>query len=231
LKALYLITARGGSKGIPGKNIKPLSGKPLIHYSIDAARCVSGDENICVSTDDPEIIRAAESYGLKVPFVRPAELATDTAGSYEVILHALDFYEQQNRFFDCVVLLQPTSPLRKASHLKEALSKFNKDIDMVVSVSEPKINPFHNLFIEQNGFLSSFLKNDHNRRQDAEKVYSYNGSIYIMQVKSLREKKISAFDKVVKYVMPPEFSLDIDEPYDWELAEFLIKRHPGIGEP
>ena len=94
MKILSIIPARGGSKGIPHKNIKPFLGRPLIYYTIDTARSICSDENICVSTDDPEIIRIVQEYGLKVPFVRPTELATDKAGTYEVLLHALNFYEK-----------------------------------------------------------------------------------------------------------------------------------------
>ena len=122
MKILVIIPARGGSKGITHKNIKPLNGKPLIHYTIDEAREIVSDEDICVSTDDPEIIKCVEDYGLKVPFVRPKELATDTAGTYEVLLHALNFYEKQGRHYDVVLLLQNTSPFRKADQIKEARS-------------------------------------------------------------------------------------------------------------
>ena len=136
MKALVIIPARGGSKGIPHKNIKPLNGKPLIHYTIDVARGIASDEDICVSTDDADIIKCVEEYGLKVPFVRPAELATDTAGTYEVLLHALDFYEKQGKTYDVVLLLQNTSPFRTVQHVKEALELYRPDIDMVVSVYE-----------------------------------------------------------------------------------------------
>ena len=108
MECLIVIPARGGSKGIPHKNIKPLCGKPLIYYSIDAARTVAKDEDICVTTDDQDIIKCVENYGLKVPFVRPAELATDKSGSNEVILHVLEFYEAQGKKVDAIVLLQPT---------------------------------------------------------------------------------------------------------------------------
>ena len=114
MKLLYLIPARGGSKGIPRKNIKELSGKPLIAYSIDVARQLTDDCNICISTDDDEIMQVVTSYGLTVPFKRPDFLATDSVGTYEVILHAIDFYENLGVNYDAVVLLQPTSPLRTA---------------------------------------------------------------------------------------------------------------------
>ena len=154
MKVLVIIPARGGSKGIPRKNIKLFNGKPLIYYTIDCARAVCPDEDICVSTDDSEIISVVEQYGLKVPFVRPAELATDTAGTYEVLLHALDFYEKQGKHYDVVMLLQNTSPFRTAEHVKDALKLFNSEVDMVVSVKESSANPYCNLFEEDsNGHL------------------------------------------------------------------------------
>ena len=113
MNGLYLIPARKGSKGIPHKNRKPLAGIPLIGYSIETALQLTDAENICVSTDDEEIIRIAEGYGLRVPFVRPEALSSDTSGSREVILHALDHYQQAGRQFDAVILLQPTSPFRR----------------------------------------------------------------------------------------------------------------------
>lgn len=117
MEILYIIPARGGSKGIPRKNIKLLAGRPLICYSIDVARALTSDENICVSTDDNEIIRVVEEYGLKVPFKRPDYLATDTATTNDVLLHALEYYEAQGKQYDVIVLLQPTSPLRKIAQL------------------------------------------------------------------------------------------------------------------
>ena len=120
MKTLVVIPARGGSKGIPHKNIKPLNGKPLICYSIDVARQFTTDEHICVTTDDDEIIKVVEDYGLKVPFKRPDELATDLCGSNEVIQHAYQFYAKQGVQYDAIMLLQPTSPFRKVEFLKEA---------------------------------------------------------------------------------------------------------------
>ena len=154
MNPLIIIPARGGSKGIPRKNIKPLNGKPLIYYTIDVARAITTDENICVSTDDQEIINVVENYALKVPFIRPVELATDTAGTYKVLLHALDFYEKQGNHFDVVVLLQNTSPFRRADQVKEAMSLYSPELDMVVSVKESAANPYYCVFEEdQNGYL------------------------------------------------------------------------------
>jgi N-acylneuraminate cytidylyltransferase len=224
MKVLVIIPARGGSKGIPRKNIKPLGGKPLICHTIDCARQVVADDDICVSTDDAEIIRCVEDYGLKVPFVRPAELATDTSGTYEVLLHALEYYEHQGMRYDVIVLLQNTSPFRYGEHVKEALKLYRSDIDMVVSVKETASNPYYNCFEEdEHGFLH-ISKGDglFTRRQDVPKAYEYNGAIYVINPDSLKKMPLGKFPKRVKYVMDDLHSLDLDTMIDWKFAEFLI---------
>lgn len=225
MKALFLIPARGGSKGIPHKNRKLLAGKPLICYTIDAARAVAPDEaDICVSTDDEEIIRIVEAYGLKVPFRRPDELAQDGSGTYEVILHALDYYKAQGKQYDVVVLLQPTSPLRTGIHIREAMELYTPDCDMVVSVAEAKSNPYYVMFQEDSeGYLQHLLQGSFTRRQDCPVVYEYNGAVYVMNVSALREKPLSAFTRNRKYVMPSSISIDLDTPDDWKYLEYLIE--------
>lgn len=225
MRTLVIIPARGGSKGIPRKNIKPFDGKPLIYYTIDCARAICLDEDICVSTDDDEIIQVVEDYGLKVPFKRPEELATDTAGTYEVLLHALDFYEKKGVHYDVVVLLQNTSPFRTPQQVKEALSLYREDVDMVVSVKECAANPYYCVFEEnQEGFLH-ICKGEGNvfRRQDAPKVYEYNGAIYIMNAEVLKTTHMHKMQKRVKYVMDDLSSFDLDTMWDWKMAEFIIK--------
>ena len=226
MKILVIIPARGGSKGIPHKNIKPLNGKPLIHYTIDEARQIVGDEDICISTDDPEIIKCVEDYGLCVPFVRPKELATDTAGTYEVLLHALSFYEKQGRHYDVVLLLQNTSPFRKAEQIKEALALYNENVDMVVSVKECAANPYYCVFEEDNNGYLHVCKGEGNifRRQDAPKVYEYNGAIYIMNAEKLKTTHMHKMQKRVKYVMDDLSSFDLDTMWDWQMAESIIKQ-------
>lgn len=221
-KDLYLIPARGGSKGIPGKNIKPFCGKPLIFHSIDHARAAgAADADICVSTDSPEIRRVAEEYGLPVPFLRPDELATDGSGTYEVILHALDFYAAQGRKYERVILLQPTSPLRTAEDIKGAAALFTPDTDMVVSVTEARTNPYYNAFeTDADGFLKISKGDGHyTRRQDAPKVYEYNGAVYVMSVEALRRSPLSRFSRRIPYPMPADRSVDLDTPLDWQIAE------------
>lgn len=225
MKTLYVIPARGGSKGIPHKNIKPLAGKPLIGYSIDVARQLADDADICLTTDDPEIARTAESMGLNVPFLRPASLATDTCGTYEVLIHALDFYRDRGIDYDTLVLLQPTSPMRTADDVRAALELYSPDIDMVATVKEAASNPYYNCYeTDSDGFLH-ISKGDggYTRRQDAPKVWEYNGAVYVINVESLRQMPLSAFTRRRMSVMPAERSVDLDTPIDWLIAEKLIE--------
>lgn len=223
---LFIIPARGGSKGLPRKNILPLAGKPMICYTIDAARGVTNYENICVSTDDSEIIKVVEDYGLKIPFIRPAELAFDTAGSREVILHAIDFYKNNlGKSYSKVCLLQPTSPLRTSQHIQEAFKLWHDDLDMVVSVKETKANPYFNLFEEDvKGFLKKSKEGNFTRRQDAPTVWEYNGAIYIINIVSLQTKGMAEFERIEKFVMSEITSIDIDNELDWFIAEKLLNR-------
>ena len=224
MKPLIVIPARGGSKGVPRKNIKVLGDKPLIQYTIDAAKGVFDDEFICVSTDDFEIKSVVEQLGLKVPFLRPNELASDTAGTYEVLLHAISYYESKGYFPDTLILLQPTSPFRTSAHIKEALKLYHKSIDMVVSVKETKANPYYILFEEdRNGYLKKTKEANFTRRQDCPKVWEYNGAIYIINVKALKEKTISQFTKVCKFEMDETSSHDIDTLLDWKIAEIILQ--------
>ena len=223
---LIIIPARGGSKGIPRKNIKSLNGKPLIYYAIDTARAITTDDNICVSTDDVEIKSVVENYGLEVPFLRPQELSTDTAGTYEVLLHALDYYEKQGKHYDIVLLLQTTSPFRTAEQVKEALVLYDRSqADMVVSVKECPANPYYNVFEENSDGFLHVCKGNGNifRRQDAPKVYEYNGAIYIMDAEKLKTTHMHKIQKRVKYIMDAQSSFDLDTMQDWKMAEMILK--------
>jgi CMP-N,N'-diacetyllegionaminic acid synthase len=216
-----LIPARGGSKGIPLKNIKPLAGKPLIYYSIDIARQILDDKHICISTDDNRIIEKVEEYGLTVPFVRPEVLATDTSTSNDVLIHALTHYEEKEVFYDAIILLQPTSPLRTLENLKEALLLYNDTIDMVVSVRQS-----HSAAVickEEDGYLVSALNERNFRRQDINNYFEYNGAIYIINAQRLKEKGLNQFTKILKYEMSDEKSIDIDSMFDWKIAEMVIE--------
>lgn len=225
MNPLVIIPARGGSKGVPHKNIKLLNNKPLIQYTIEAARNVFEDKFICVSTDDIQIKEVVENIGLNVPFLRPYELATDTAGTYEVIMHAVDFYIKKGYIPDTVILLQATSPFRTGIHIKEALNTYNNNIcEMLVSVKETKSNPYFVLREENSeGWLVGMNDDSFTRRQDCPKVYEINGAIYIINYDSLKNNPINKIKKVKKYLMNIQDSIDIDTNFDWQFAEFLIK--------
>ena len=218
---LVIIPARGGSKGIKNKNIKLLKGKPLINYTIEEARKVFDDSKIYISTDSIEIKNIVEDAGIKVPFIRPEELATDTANSRDVVLHAINHYENKNDLIlDYIILLQPTSPFRNSKNIMDSLALWNKNIDMVVSVKETKSNPYYTLFEENSaGLLIKSKKSDFTRRQDIPKVWELNGAIYLINALSIKSKKIHEFNKVVKYEMDEISSLDIDNKLDWLFAE------------
>lgn len=224
MEVLVVIPARGGSKGIPYKNIKPLAGKPLICYSIDVARQFTTDDNICVTTDDDKIIEVVENYGLKVPFKRPDYLATDICGSNEVIQHAWKFFAEKGKRYDAVLLLQPTSPFRKVEFLKEAVALYDDSIDMVTSVKPAACNPYYDGFEEDSDGLLYVSKGDGTieRRQDAPDVWQQNGSIYVINPVSLMEKGLSGFTRIRKYAMEEYYSVDIDNPFDWKVAELVI---------
>lgn len=222
MKTLYLIPARGGSKGIPHKNIKLLNGKPLIYYSIEIARQLASDEDICVSTDDNEIKSVAENYGLKVPFLRPDYLASDTATTSDVIVHALDYYAQKGINYDIVVLLQPTSPLRSVQNVKDCLLLYTSDLDMVTTVKESSVSA---VLCKENsdGYLEQVIGENDVRRQDAEKLYEYNGAVYVINASAVKEKGLGGFTKIKKSIMEAEMSVDIDNMLDWMLVETILR--------
>lgn len=228
-KKLIIIPARKGSKGLPGKNIKLLGFKPLIAYTIEFAKKIAGLEDIiCISTDDPEVIKISKELDVEIPFVRPDRLATDDSNTFDVIKHALDFYNESGTKFSTLVLLQPTSPFRTVSDfiVMEKLYLIHNP-DMVVSVKISKDNPYFNMFYEDNnGHLAKFIEANNKtffKRQDTPQAYSYNGSIYLININSFLINGNFNFEKIVKYIMPDERSVDIDTSSDWTLAEFYLK--------
>lgn len=224
-RPLYIIPARGGSKGIPHKNIKPLAGRPLIAYSIDVARELCPEQNrIILSTDDPEIADTARGLGLTVDYMRPADLATDSSGSREVMLDAMDWADARGIAYDCVVLLQPTSPLRTATDVRAALELYTPQVDMVVSVEAAACNPYYNCFeTDADGFLH-ISKGDGllTRRQDAPPAWTYNGAVYVINPQSLRAMPMGSFGRRVPSPMAAERSIDLDTPRDWAVAEAIM---------
>ena len=213
LNPLYIIPARGGSKGIPHKNIKPLAGRPLIAYTIAVARELCSDpRRILLSTDDAGIAAVAEGLGLPVPYMRPADLATDTAGSREVMLDAMRYADEAGIAYDCVVLLQPTSPLRTAADVRAAMALYTPDVDMVVSVEPAACNPYYNCFETGPDGTLHISKGDGllTRRQDAPEAWTFNGAVYVINPVSLRAMPMGAFPKRIPSPMPAEHSIDLD---------------------
>jgi N-acylneuraminate cytidylyltransferase len=223
MKPLFIIPARGGSRGIPHKNIKLLAGKPLIAYSIAVALQLVGQERVIVTTDDEEIASVARSSGILHPHKRPAELASDTAGTREVMLDAMAEASRRGVEFDCVVLLQPTSPFRTAADVEACMAQYSEDIDMAVTVMEASCNPYYDCF-ERNaeGFLR-VSKGDGllSRRQDAPEALQLNGAVYVINPKSLAQQPIGAMMRRRPVLMPTERSIDLDTPRDWAVAEAL----------
>lgn len=223
MKILFLIPARGGSKGLPGKNIKELNKKALINHSVDFARNFSDDSNICVSSDSAEIIKCVENNNLKVHFKRPTQLASDTASTMDVINHAVNYYKSKGKLYDVLILLQPTTPFRKIDDLTNMINLWNNKLDLLVSVKESHDSPYFNLFEENSkGYLYMSKESKITRRQDSPKVYSMNGSIYIYNINSIDLKSIK---KIKKYIMKDSiYSIDIDNKFDWEIAKLFSKK-------
>lgn len=224
---IFIIPARGGSKGIPRKNIKPLHGKPLLHYTVEEALKLAPASRIILSTDSEEIAAAGREAGLTVDYMRPAELATDTAGSREVILDAMAWADAQGIAYDCVVLLQPTSPFRTAADIRSCLDAYAArmpEIDMAVTVCASAANPYYDCFeTDGNGFLR-VSKGDGllTRRQDAPEAWQYNGAVYAINPASIRAMPMGRMPRKVASVMPRERSLDLDTPLDWTIAEAIM---------
>ncbi len=227
---LALIPARGGSKGIPRKNITEVNDKPLIQYTIDEAKASHYLDKIIVTTDDDEIAAISKRCGAEVPFMRPKKLATDEAKTIDSIIHALEMLEASGERYDYLVLLQPTQPLRKGWHIDEAIELIvHRKEDSLVSISKVKEHPILIRTLDPNGKVKNlFDVNSTVRRQDFPDYYKVNGAIYINRINKGLSKKASLNDNKLAYIMQPEFDLDIDEPEDLALLKYkLDKREAG----
>lgn len=226
---LAIITARGGSKGVPHKNIRMVGSKPLISYTIEAARSASCVDRVILSTDDPEIAKVALDYGCEVPFLRSPELASDTASSIDVVLDAL------NRCpgFDYFVLLQPTSPLRTAGDIDEcARICIARNSPACVSVTEVNKSPHWMYRMTKEHTLSAILSPiSALRRQDLEKFYVLNGAVYFAHCNFFIKNKTFLNPLTTAYIMPPERSIDLDTILDFKYFEFLISEGANASIP
>lgn len=228
-KVLAIIPARGGSKRLPRKNILPLAGKSLINWTIEAALAVSSITEVMVSTDDDEISCIAKVAGAQVPYKRSPELSGDTASSIDVVVDALNYYQQRGRVFDYVILLQPTSPLRSDKDIESAIQLLQgKKADAIVSVCPVEHSPLWSNTLPEDDSLNHFISNEikSTRSQDLPEYYRLNGAIYICKIEKLLEQQ-SFFltDNIFAYKMTTEASVDIDNHIDFLLAEALLSQN------
>ena len=221
---IAIIPARGGSKGLPGKNVKLLNGKPLIAYTIEAALKSEKINRVIVSTDDEEIARISIQYGAEVPFLRPDFLATDTAMAVDNYIYTIErLSAESGEVIDEFVVLQPTSPLRIVEDIDNAIEIFHsKDADSVISTQEQHPVSWHK-YINEDGTFEDILSPNINNRQALRISYYPNGAIYVFRFKIIKERKYYT-DRSYAYVMPRERSVDIDYLMDFKYAEFLLSQ-------
>jgi N-acylneuraminate cytidylyltransferase/CMP-N,N'-diacetyllegionaminic acid synthase len=226
-----LITARGGSKSIPGKNIKLLAGKPLIAWTIEAALQGKELSRVIVSTDDEKIAEVARQWGAEVPFMRPTELSQDDSSHISVVSHAIHWLEEEEGYCpNYIMLLQPTSPFRKVEDIRQIIQLAkDRDAVAVVSVSEAEKHPYLCKCILNDGTLADFMKKEigYLRRQSLPPAYALNGAIYLNKGSSLLHDQTFLPTGTIAYIMPKERSLDVDTMWDWHMAELIMKDRHG----
>ncbi len=228
MRTLFLIPARGGSKGLPKKNILPLCGKPLISWSIETGMksLLKYPGRVVVSTDDKTIADISLKAGAEVPFMRPAELSLDSTPSMDVVLHAFDFFEKKGEQFDLVVMLEPTSPQRDENDICGAIDQLlaNKDAESVVGIS--KTESAHPAFLVgmKDKFIVPYQKTEVKvlRRQDLSELYFFEGSMYVSRVDSLKKRRSFYHEKTLGYVMPKWKSFEVDDKTDFVIIEALM---------
>lgn len=228
MNVIGIIPARGGSKGVKNKNIRKVNGKHLINYTIENAVKSELLDDFLVSTDSSKIAEIAEKAGAKVPFLRPKELATDTATSLSVVQHAVRQHENQTGYsIDAVILLQPTTPLRKSKDIDQALELFTEsDSESLISCYEAKDAHPNYMYEFKRGQIMESIKNQDDiphRRQDFDPVFLINGAIYISTRELIFEEGKIHTNEPIGYQMPRDRSINIDEPFDLKLAELIIK--------
>lgn len=221
MKTLGIIPARGGSKGIPRKNVKNLGTKPLIAWTIEQALEATLLEDIIVTTDDEEIADVAKQWGAKIPFMRPTELAQDTTPGIDVILHALGYAQN----FQRIVLLQPTSPFRTSADIDGIIQYCDdRQAPSAVSITPASKHPFWSYSL-QDETLVPLINGDATKktRQELPKAFNLNGALYLAETEWLKQTKTLLHDTTLGYVMPTERSIDLDTERDWQWAEFLLE--------
>ncbi len=239
MNIVAIIGARGGSQRIPKKNIKEIAGKPLIAWSIEAAKLSKKISRVIVSTDDVEIATVSKKYGAEVPFMRPESLANGTSGLEPVLIHAIEWLNQHEKYHTDIVLLLPaTNPLKTAADLDEAISILEKTgADSVVTVGKALGNSNPNWVLKRNSngevtlSTGESLKNIITRSQDLPECYSRNDVAYVLRPRNLYQKPSNLYgDKVELLVMDEIYSTDINTPEDWEVTAHKLRRFHGIEE-
>ncbi len=230
MNVLFVITARGGSKGVPRKNIRKIGELPLIAYKIIAAKKCRYENRIIVSTDDNEIAEISRKYGAEVPFIRPKELADDTASSMDVVMHTINWIcENDTENYDYVCLLEPSSPFASHQDLNDALELIEKSgADTLLAMKEAEVSTRFIHSLDENGGLSEFyyaVKDQASvRRQDQKKEYTMNGCMYIAKWDYFMANKLFHSENSVPYVMPEEKSIEIDTMFDYEIACSMVEK-------
>ena len=226
MKNIAIIPARSGSKGLPDKNIKLLNGKPLMAYTILAAIDSNEFDEVMVSTDSPRYAQIAKEYGAKVPFLRSAETSSDSASSWDMVEEVLCKYRKLGKEFNSFCLLQPTSPLREADDIKAAYRLYREQADFaVVSVCEAEHSPLWCGHLPGNKEFIGFIDpGAMQQRQIGGKFYRLNGAIYIVNIDKFKEDKFLYQKGSYAYVMDQEKSIDIDNEWDFDIAEYCVKR-------
>lgn len=226
-KILAIIPARGGSKGLPGKNIRILCGKPLIGWSIEHAQQSKYIDEIFISTDSREIADVAETFGVKVPELRPAALAADTAPSSAFIIHTINYLANQGKDFDYLILLEPTSPLRDVEDVDKSIELLLNapEFESMVGVCKAEDqNPVFMQVIDDNGRLLPYEKEVRiTRRQDVPNVYFLEGTVYLSKISSFLEKKAFRHDRTLPYIVPKWKSFEVDDIIDFTIIEAIMK--------
>ncbi len=227
---IITICARGGSQGVPGKNIRPLFGKPLIAWTIQQALACPGVNGVYVSTDCERIAEVASQYGANVPFLRPAAMATNDAPKIPVIRHLAEWVHNNVGNVEMIVDLDPTSPLREVSDIVDCMNMLNPSTDVVITAYESDKNPYFNMVEVNNSGYAELVKPPTAEvfgRQSAPKVYSMNGSVYVWHRTTI-EKGLWGGNAAL-HVMPRERSVDIDSSIDFKLVELLMREKLEVG--
>lgn len=236
-KILALITARSGSKGLPGKNIKELCGKPLLGWPITAARGSKYVDKVVISTDSQQYADIAVQLGAEAPFLRPSKLASDTASSFDVVKHVVDFFKNTGKTFDYLVLLEPTSPLTEPIDIDLALERLEKRqsiADSIIGVSKlESAHPCFNVTVDKKSRITPWYTDDFSsagRRQDLDNIYFFEGTLYISKMEALLKHKGFYHERTLAYKVPKWKSFEVDDITDFYCIESIMKNLQKIKE-